>query len=264
MLETQHGASIVRSIWDKMKSEKSLSALISILNQNNSSWYKSLGEYGLWLYYTGDRAISGKYFTDASFFPQVTVKSEDNVEFDVAYVDDVTINEIANRYLEFREVRGKILDVQVIAIDEFESGFRSTTPHSYSQFYPVNSLITSDPIDSDQMVLIISNAEGNEILTTVDVNLNGSIDLTSVYPFPNPVYTKDAEVVRFQNVPPGSELHIFNTTGKRIARVLNQGSSRVRSWYLKNDDGQQVSAGIYLFLVQGDGLLKTGKFSILR
>lgn len=264
MLETQHGASIVRSIWDKIKTETSLSALISTLEQNNTTWFESLGEYGLWLYYTEDRAISGKFFTDAAFFPQVTIKSEDNIDFDAAYVDSVNIKEIANRFLEFQDVRGRILDIQVIANENYESGFRSMTPHSYSQVYPVNNLITTPPIDSDQMVLVITNAEKNEILTTIDIALSGSIDLTSVYPFPNPVNTKDAEIVRFQNVPPEAELHIFSATGKRIARVENQGSSRIRSWYLKNDDGEKVAAGIYVFLVQGEGLLKSGKFSIIR
>ncbi len=264
MLETQYGASIVRSIWDKIKTETSLSALLSTLEQNNTTWFESLGKYGLWLYYTGDRAISGKFFTDAAFFPQVTIKSEDKIEFDAAYVDSVNIKEIANRFLEFQDVRGRILDIQVIANENYESGFRSMTPHSYSQVYPVNNLITTPPIDSDQMVLVITNAEKNEILTVINITLSGSIDLTSVYPFPNPVNTKDAEIVRFQNVPPEAELHIFSATGKRISRVENQGSSLVRSWYLKNDDGEKVAAGIYVFLVQGEGLLKSGKFSIIR
>ena len=260
----KNDASIVKSIWDKIKTEPSLSALISTLDQHNTTWFESLGEYGLWLYYTGDRARSGEFFTDAAFFPQVTIKSEDNIVFDAAYVDDVNIKEIANRFLEFQDVRGRILDIQVIANENYESGYRSMTPHSYSQVYPVNNLITSKPIDSDSVVLVITNAEKNEILTTIKITLSGSIDLTSVYPYPNPVNTKEVESVRFQNVPPAAELHIFNTTGKRIARVENQGSSRVRSWYLKNNDGEKVAAGIYVFLVQGEGLLKRGKFSIIR
>ncbi len=260
----KNDASIVKSIWDKIKTEKSLSALFSTLEQNNTTWLESLGEYGLWLYYTGDRAISGKFFTDAAFFPQVTIKSEDNIVFDDAYVDDVNIKEIANRFMEFQDVRGKILDVQVIADDNLESGFGIMTPHSDPQVSQVNNLITTPPIDSDQMVLVITNAQKNETRTNIDIVLSGSIELTSIYPYPNPVNTEDVEIVKFRNVPPEAELHIFNTSGKRVARVENQGSSRVRSWYLKNDDGEKVSAGIYVFLVQGEGLLKSGKFSIVR
>jgi hypothetical protein len=264
MLEAQHGVSIVRSIWEKIKTSKSLPALIATLEQNGSTWFESLGEYGLWLYYTGDRAIPGKYFTDASFFPHITIKSEDNIEFNAAYVDDIITGAIANRYLEFQEVRGNILDIQMNANDSPESGFRIMTPYSHSLLYSVNNMIMSDPIDSDQMVLVITNAQNDQTLATIDARLSGSIDLTTVYPFPNPVLTKDAEIIRFQNVPPEAELHIFNISGKRVAVVEKQGNSHVRSWYLKNDDGQQVSAGVYMFLVEGEGLLKTGKFTIIR
>ena len=264
MLEDQYDASIVRSIWEKIKTTKSLPALIATLEQSGSTWFESLGEYGLWLYYTGDRAIPGEFFNDAPFFPEIKIKSEDNVEFDTLYVDDLNIKEIANRYLKFQDVRGKIIRIQVNANEHPQAGFRIMTPFSYLQLYQINNVVTSHPIDSDQMILVMTNAEVNQIATTIDVGLIGSIDLTSVYPFPNPVLTKDTEVVRFQNVPPEAELYIFNTSGKRVANVKNHNNSRIRTWYLRNDDGQSVSTGIYIYLVQGDGLLKTGKFSIIR
>jgi hypothetical protein len=264
MVESQYDASIIRSIWEKMRTEKSLTALISTLDQNNSSWYESLSEYGLWLYYTGNRAISNTFFTDAAFFPEITIKSEDKIEFELAYVEDVNITENANRYLEIQNVRGNILDVQVIGNENLESGYRLMTPHSYSEPYVVNTKITTEPIDSEQLVIVITNSEKTEIITTTDIVISGTIDLTSVYPFPNPVNVKDEEILRFQNVPPEAELHIFSTSGKRVARVENQGSSRIRSWYLKNDDGNKVAAGIYFYLVQWDGVLEKGKFSIVR
>ena len=264
MLEAEYGAIIVRSIWEKIKIQKSLPALISTLEQINSTWFESLGEYGLWLYYTGDRAIPGNFFNDASFFPQITIKSEDFIEFNGAYVDDLNIKEIANRYLQFQDVRGKIIRIQVNANEHSEAGFRIMTPFSYLQLYQINNVIISDPIDSDQMILVMTNAENNQTLTTIDAGLSGSIDLTSIYSFPNPVLTKETEIVHFQNVPPEAELCIYNTSGKRVASVENNNNSRIRTWYLKNDDGQKVAGGIYIFLVQGDGLLKTGKFSIIR
>jgi hypothetical protein len=264
MLEAQYDASIIRSIWDKLRTEKSHSAIKSTLEQNNTTWYQSLNHYALWLFYTGDRAISGTFFKDAAFFPEITIKSEDKIEFDAAFVEDVNITEIANRYIEIQNVRGKILDIQVIADNGFKSGYRTMTEYSYSQSYDVNTGITSEPIDSDQLVLVMTNSGRNELVTTVDISLSGSIDLTSIYPFPNPVHANSEKIIRFQNVPPEAELHIFNTSGKRIARIKNQGSSRIRSWYLKNDDGKEVAAGIYFYLVQGDGILEKGKFSLIR
>jgi len=264
MLESQYNPLIIRSIWDKMRTEKSLPAIISMLEQYNTTWFESLSEYGLWLFYTGERAIQDQFFTDAASFPEITVKSEDITEFDGAFVEDVNITEIANRYLVFENVRGNILDTQVSANNNLKTGFRMTTENSFSQTYNVNDKITSEPIDSENLYLVLTNSEINNINTTVDMNISGSIDLSSIYAFPNPVKTKDTEVVRFQNVPPDAELNIFSASGKRIAKIENQGSSQIRTWYLKNDDGEHVAAGIYFYLVHGDGILEKGKFSVIR
>ena len=138
------------------------------------------------------------------------------------------------------------------------------TENSFSQAYPANNKITSEPIDSENLYLVLTNSEINDINITVDMIISGSIDLSTIYPFPNPVNSKDTEVIRFQNVPTEAELHIFNTSGKRIAKVENQGSSQIRTWSLKNDDGDHVAAGIYFYLVHGDGVLEKGKFSVIR
>ena len=264
LLESKYDSPIVKSIWEKMREDKSLAAIVSTLESHGQSWMESLNEYGLWLYYTGSRAISDKFFTDAAFFPEIQIKSADKIEFETAFVDDLSITKIANRYLEFQNMRGQILDIEVVSDENNDTGFRMITPNSYSQSYNTNHKITSDPIDSEQLILLITNSEEEEIITTTEIVISGSINLTTVYPFPNPLNTRKYETMRFQNVPPEAELNIYNTSGKRVARIKNQGSSRIRSWHLKNDDGEQVAAGIYFFLVQGDGLLKRGKFSIIR
>ena len=264
MINSTFEASLIRTVWEEMRTEKSLTALISILEQNQTNWYESLTEYALWLYYTGDRAMSGHFFEDAALYPQISIKSEDKIEFEAAFVEDVNITELSNRYLEIQNVRGKILDVQVVGDDKLSSGYRLMTPFSYSQPYMVNTKITTDPIDSDPLMIVHTNSEKTNIISTTDIVISGSIDLTKIYPFPNPVNGKDEGIIRFQNVPPEADLHIFNTSGKRVARVENQGSSRIRSWYLKNEDGENVAGGIYFYLVQGDGVLEKGKFSVIR
>jgi len=75
MLEAQFEASIMRLIWENITIETSLSAISSSLERNNTTWFESLAEYGRWLYYTGDRTIPDQFFTDALFFPEITIKN---------------------------------------------------------------------------------------------------------------------------------------------------------------------------------------------
>jgi hypothetical protein len=264
MIENQFDASIIKSVWDKMRTIKSLPALVSTLEENNTTWNQSLTEYGLWLYFTGSRAMTDKFFKDAALFPEITIKSEDKIEFEAAFVDDVDITEIASRYIEIQDVRGNILDILVSANENLNAGYRMMTAYSYSQRYDVNTKTTTEPVDSEQLVLVLTNSEGSEITSTLNVAISGTIDLTSIYAFPNPANISTEGVVRFQNIPPEADLNIFNVAGKRVARVENQGSSRIRSWRLVNDDGENVAAGVYFYLVQGDGLTKQGKFALVR
>ena len=89
-------------------------------------------------------------------------------------------------------------------------------------------------------------------------------DLSAIYAYPNPVNIKTSEIVKFQNVPPDADLFIFNILGERIANIENKGRSTLRSWPLINTQGEKVVSGVYMYIVQGDGISKTGKFSVIR
>lgn len=264
MLESEHGSEIVKSIWDRILVEPSLNALKYTLEENNDSWVESLGEYGLWLYYTADRSQPGKFFSDAAHFPKVRINAMDKFVFENNFTEDVSIEAVSNRYLEFYYVRGKILETKVSVGDSPLAGFRNLTPYSYSIFRPLNQPIIGEPVDSDTMTIILTNSEYEYLSTNINISQSGEIDLTSIYPFPSPVNININETINFQNVPPEADLYIFNTRGRRVSVIQNQGRSYVRSWNLNNEMGEQVAAGVYMYLVQGEGLFKTGKFSIIR
>lgn len=264
MLEKQFGKSIVRDIWNKMIVMPSLPSIMEILDENNGSWLTSLSEYGLWLYYTGDRAISGQFFTDARHFPQIRIYASDKIEFNEVFSEDWGIGPLANRYMQFRNVKGLLLNIEVASEGIPPGGFRTMTPGSYSIFRPLNQAIFNEPLDADTMVMVITNSQYENMMTTINMTIGGEIDPVAIYPFPNPVNSGMEESLRFLNVPTDASLYIYNLRGRRIASVEKNGNSMIRAWNFQNDLGDQVAAGVYVFIVKGDGLLKKGKFSILR
>jgi len=83
--------------------------------------------------------------------------------------------------------------------------------------------------------------------------------------YPNPVnITLKGEYIRFLNIPAEADLNIFNMAGKRMARLSSQDNPGVRTWNLRNETGESVASGIYIFYVKGDNIQQTGKFSIVR
>jgi hypothetical protein len=265
MLNKHFGTAVVKSIWDKIKNEEaSLRAIKLTLEQNNSSWVESLGEYGLWLYYTGDRALTDQFFKDASKFPKVRFKAVDIIDFEESYNNYVGIERTANRYFEFNNAHGKFLNISVNSGGIPQAGFRSLTSNSYSIFRPFNQQVTNEPADSDPLILILTNAEYETLNSLINITVGSNIDVTSVYPFPSPANLTETDIIRFQNVPADADLYILNTSGKRVAVLEGKGNSLLRTWNLKNESGEQIAAGIYLYVVKGEGILKTGKFSVLH
>lgn len=264
MLEFYFGSDIVRSVWDRILLEPGLDALKYTLDNNNSTWLESLAEYGLWLYYTGDRALSGQFFKDAVYYPEVRVMGVDKFTYEDELTEYLTLETISNRFIEVYNLRGKILTTEVTVSDTPLGGFRLLNESIYSVLEPFNQPILGMPQGSDTLTLIFTNSEFAYIAATINIATSGEIDLTSIYPFPNPVNLNATEAINFQNVPAEAEIYIFNTRGRRISVLKNQGKSAVRYWNLNNEMGEKVAAGIYMYVVQGEGLFKTGKFSLIR
>jgi hypothetical protein len=269
MLESQYGRSIVRSIWDQIKQASghnpfAMPAIRSVLTGYNTSWLESLGEYGRWLYYTGDRVLPDQFFKDGQYFPMINVGAFDKFEFNESLDIEVMTSMMANRYLEIYHVEGKILSIDGITGGLSESGYRPLTRDSDFLFHPFPQQITTDPIDADTLTLILTNSENDYVDFIVNLTLAARVDIKSIFPYPNPVNLTKLKAVRFRNVPPEADLYIYNTAGQRVAIIDSDGGGTIRSWFLKNESGKQVAAGIYLFVVSGEGLSQLGKFSIIR
>jgi len=264
MLQAYYDMEIVKKIWDNIKSDAPIAAISDALETYNSSWSSSLGEYGLWLYYTGDRTIPNQFFHDAKYFPQVRIKPVDRFTFDDQFSESIVTALTANRFLQFSELVNFNLNFQVETNSASNGGFRHTTTSTYSPLYPINTKITNQQIDADNMIVILSNPNIENLDYLLKITISDNQDLSAIYAYPNPVNIKTSEIVKFQNVPPDADLIIFNTLGERIANVENTGSSTLRSWPLINLQGKKVVSGIYMYIVQGDGITETGKFSVIR
>jgi hypothetical protein len=130
----------------------------------------------------------------------------------------------------------------------------------------VNADFAESPIDSSQLVYLTPSTPP-------------ATNLEHVAVVPNP-YKGSAEwdlgpnqrAVHFINVPSGSTIRIFTSAGD-LLRVLTQdpnssagGSTGELAWDLKNDSGNMVVSGIYLYTVQPpDGRTpKKGHFVIIK
>lgn len=86
-----------------------------------------------------------------------------------------------------------------------------------------------------------------------------------VYPNPfKPGIDPTHQFVYFDNVPPGAKLRIFNVVGQLISEAVAPAGTYQMRWDGKNDYGQKVAPGVYLYLLEYNSEKKIGKIILVR
>jgi len=169
-------------------------------------------------------------------------------------------------------------------------------PANYS-FNPVNN-VTSVSVDDNDKKIIYLNLTGNKPIGSVGIeytlhinNLKSSAasgslsintgagsylvltgfanNLADVYVYPNPAKVSSGKVT-FANLPQRAKIIIWNINGKRIAEIEEADGNGGVDYNLKDDDGEQLNSGIYIFRIvkldefNNETEEKLGKFAVIR
>ena len=90
-------------------------------------------------------------------------------------------------------------------------------------------------------------------------------DLESIFVFPNPYRVQIAErPLVFGNVPPNTEISIFTASGLLIRRLNNVNGAGGVTWNLRNETGDMVGSGTYVYVARLNAVKKLGKFLVIN
>jgi len=140
--------------------------------------------------------------------------------------------------------------------------FRSAFSEQFETFTTGNSAILSDKINNvfwDQTTgdLYVSTTAG---LSVVSSRIGQpTTDINSIVAFPNPfVIRSDADILNF-NFAKSGEVRIFTLAGELITQFP------IGPWDGRNEKGQEVAAGVYLFVItNNNGDAGRGKILLVR
>ncbi|HRY29076.1 MAG TPA: Ig-like domain-containing protein [Elusimicrobiota bacterium] len=86
---------------------------------------------------------------------------------------------------------------------------------------------------------------------------------SDLYAFPVPFRRGRDSVVTFVGLPIDATVKIHTLSGTRV-RTLPRAGGAQETWDLKNDDGDTVADGVYLYVVENGGFRATGKLLVTR
>jgi outer membrane protein assembly factor BamB len=128
---------------------------------------------------------------------------------------------------------------------------------------------TQLPMGNYTLKLTVNNSKTAKVSFSVGQPYSGTTFET--YVWPNPAYTSKGELPHITYKIPGSgnvnfKIKIYNVAGE-LVRAIERNVEKGREykdgdaliWDLKNDDGEMVASGVYIYIVYVDGKPEKGK-----
>lgn len=90
-------------------------------------------------------------------------------------------------------------------------------------------------------------------------------DLSNAHVYPNPCkISNGCTGVTFTRLTLRATVHVFTVSGEKVKTVEKNNNIDSVGWDLRNEAGQKVASGLYLYVVKGEGSAKKGKIIVVR
>ncbi len=270
-LKDRFGIGSIKKIWELMPSKRALQCFDDMLKGENSNFKVEFNNFALWCYFTGTRAVAGKYFSEASAYPSINP---------AALINSVSVNSEAasNSYFLFTDNSsspGNAL-VSIISNCDIEGGIVSS-----AAITPFTFTVASAPISGGSHIvdkyyskleskndLALSLFSQSNIFNNIPVNEGHIIAQETDYAFPQPFKYSLYNQIYFPAAATSSgyaDLNIYSID----MNLVFSGSKRILAtdkiavgWDALDLRGGKLSTGVYFFITKSGDTVKKGKFVI--
>lgn len=201
---------------------------------------------GMWFVRTTGNGTdgAGTGFISIAVFDQ---NDESIAAFDTVYALD---------YIEFLGIEGKV-------------DFNPDSPPSVGNIYSITSIVPSPPDIRDKYQFSIQGSKiDKEKLET---------DLQKIRVVPNPYVVSSLyepefgelrreplRQIQFINLPNECTIHIFTVDADKVKTLYHNSTTGTEIWDLRAEGGREVAPGVYIYVVEGDGIEYKNRFAIIK
>ncbi|HEY4643879.1 MAG TPA: hypothetical protein VIH68_04090, partial [Bacteroidota bacterium] len=269
-LAKRHGPGIMRRTWERMSSSQSVDALDGALNELGDSFVQSFVEFFLWNFYTSFRTDGTKYYNEAADYPAVKILSQQDISGGEGSILGLA-KPLSGAYHQAATATDT---VTIIAVNR---DLQTAKGHQYPDASYSYELLTSDQGDSFlklQNGVNVRFAAQNKALWQSVYLINNAISVgPSRVPdlFPSPFVLNGIDVLVIPIEPSDSEevsISIFTSNLElvysRTARTILYLGRSVINWNGETNTGQEVSSGVYFYVLESKAGTNKGKFVLVK
>lgn len=89
--------------------------------------------------------------------------------------------------------------------------------------------------------------------------------VSTAHVYPNPCSVRDGcNGVTFTRLTLTAVIQIYTISGEKVRTIQKYSNIDSIGWDLRNEAGEQVASGLYLYFVKGEGSTKKGKIIVIR
>lgn len=257
---------VMRNVWEILKSPlkyqiPSIFAMNEALIHQNSSLKLAFVEFAKWNYYTSNRTVESSYYKEAQYYPLIKTRTEIEIPSSGRYVQD-SAETFSSVYLPIKYSNStSALIVTNLNYDHvinaekkkynYTLHFSTTSGEKYKEIMP-NLFVKLDVADLQNWTL--SNLIQYQPYFAI------------VYP--NPYIIGDGGEITFEFPSKNTDkvtLYIFNMEMSLVYKQNYYLSDNNHiSWNAKNESGDYVSSGVYIFVIQTNSENISGKFAVIN
>lgn len=271
------GYKIVKRSWELMR-DNDFRAIIAIASAtqevSGNSFSKLFNEFSSWLNFTNTNAKPGQYFEEAINYPKV--KSTYNFELN-SPKQSVTIetNPTSINYLTFLDYSQGFADTIVAVLSNSDvNGSLGNNKSSNIVFtlasenfengIPINDVyysnLTGNGVEFVQSSFIINNELAENLIPRTEAS----------FVYPQPFNYEQYNLLFLPTYPDITENAVLNIYSPDMNLVYSgkqsiySNGNIVVPWNGRDNSGNKLTSGVYIFVTKANGKIKKGKFVILN
>lgn len=281
------GFSIIKRQWELMPTIAALNAINQSIIEKGSSTGLKLNEFGIWTYYTKNRAINGKYFKEAANYPLIDPTTTVNFSGS-SQLYNMSLGPTGNYFFQVNLPGSDGTLVSIISNSDIQKAIENPNQTFGFNFTVYNSFSGSKPIN-DKYSITFSRQDQNfwnntGILNDIIVYSDSTLPIPNlqedVYSYPSPFRysqfgSRGIKIAFTSDKNTRNEIY-FNVYSTNMQLVYQKNVTIERS-YVKNSknyfefswdgldlDNKHLASGVYLFFIKIDSDIKKGKLVIFN
>lgn len=287
-LQEKFGFDIFRRQWELMPQMRAMLAISQSISERSAVFTTVYNEFGIWSYFTGKRAVPGKYFKEAAEYPILSISISNNKTFvppNIVY--SVLSYPASNNFLRVVYPSFNDIDSLIAIVTNGDVNAQISNPNTQFLFtYNVDTATNAgwkkiQKNLTETLFYIFLDASNPFIWANSEILNNKLIDGNNVFVkdedfvFPSPFrYSKNYNNGNFINIPVETNISgqvsiaIFTASMDLVysadANIDKSLGPPLIRWNGRSNSNQKLASGVYVYVTKSGDTVTKGKIVIFN